>query len=41
MLIPPFLFEGDVMDANSMWYGAMFLWGLLSAWAVIDGLRGR
>jgi hypothetical protein len=29
-----------VMDTNSAWYLTMFAWGLLCAWAVIQGMRG-
>lgn len=29
-----------MIDTNDAWYLAMFVWGLLSAWAVIEGMRG-
>jgi len=28
------------MTANDLWYLFMFVWGLISAWAVIEGLKG-
>lgn len=31
---------GVVMVANDYWYFGMFVWGLVSAWAVIEGLKG-
>jgi hypothetical protein len=29
-----------MIDTNNAWYLAMFAWGLLCAWAVIQGIRG-
>lgn len=31
-------FRVAVMTINDLWYFGMFLWGLMSAWAVIKGL---
>lgn len=28
------------MTVDQAWYLAMFVWGLVSAWAVISGLEG-
>ncbi len=27
------------MTINQLWYLAMFMWGIASAWAVIEGLK--
>jgi hypothetical protein len=32
--------HGNVMTINELWYFGCFLWGLISAWAVIEGLKG-
>jgi hypothetical protein len=30
---------GDEVTIDQLWYFGIFLWGLLSAWAVIEGLK--
>lgn len=37
----PFFFDffGGGMTINQLWYFGVFLWGLASAWAVIEGLK--
>lgn len=36
----PFFLTGEVaMTINQLWYFGMFIWGLVSAWAVIEGLK--
>jgi hypothetical protein len=38
VLVMP-LFVGVVMTVNDLWYLFIFAWGLISAWAVVEGLK--
>jgi len=43
VLLAPLFFDflsGGYMTINQLWYFGIFIWGLVSAWAVIEGLKG-